>query len=418
MKILIIGGGLQGLCSAQVLLERGHEVQLLEAHDGVGLETSYANGGVITPSKSEPWNGPGAIKHLISAMFTTSAAFRLRPTAIPSLISWGIDFLKNSTPARQKASIRANFDLASYSQRKTNELRGRLGLDYAHASGGLMNVYREGESIGEVRRQAEYLSQFGMRYEELDADGVIAVEPALTSARPLIKGAFYYPDDDCGDAHLFCRELLRKITSAGGVVKTGTTVTRLAVEKSAVIGAETGHGMIKADAVVVAAGHQSPALVRCIGQSLPIKPAKGYSLTLNVEGMDELPRVPVIDESMHAAITPLGNRLRMTSTVEFAGFDKRIDPLRIDRMFSLLEELYPQIASKIDRHDASPWAGLRPVSSDGRPFIGPGQVPGLYVNAGHGSHGWTMAVGSAHLLADRIDGQPGEIDGTPFDAGR
>ncbi|MFQ6005571.1 MAG: FAD-dependent oxidoreductase, partial [Woeseia sp.] len=172
------------------------------------------------------------------------------------------------------------------------------------------------------------------------------------------------------------------------------------------------------EAVLVAAGHRSPALVRRAGLALPIRPAKGYSVTLHMENMDSVPRVPLIDETMHAAITPLGNRLRMTSTVEFAGFDKRVDPQRIRELFSLLEELYPRLASRVDRGNANPWAGLRPVSSDGLPFVGAGKLPGLYINAGHGPLGWTLAMGSAHLLADCIEGQASEIDATPFDASR
>ena len=108
----------------------------------------------------------------------------------------------------------------------------------------------------------------------------------------------------------------------------------------------------------------------------------------------------------------------MTSTVDFSGFDKRIDPRCIDDLFSLLEQLYPQIASQIDRGNARPWAGLRPMSSDGRPFIGPSKLPGLYINAGHGPLGWTLAMGSAQLLADLVDGKRAEIDGTPFNATR
>ena len=418
MKVLVVGGGLLGLSSAQVLVERGHEVTLFEALDGVGLETSFANGGLITPSKCEPWNGPDAVRHLLSSLFKTSSAFRLRPKAIPSLILWGLDFLKNSTPARRTATLKANFELASYSKTKTNELRSRLGLKFAHRSAGTLNVYREGESIAAVRDQAEFLSRFGMRFEELDTAGVIAVEPALKHASELIKGAFYFPDDDSGDAHLFCRELQREIVSAGATVEKGAAATRVAMEKGKIIGAEASHGLVKADAVIIAAGNGSPALVRPLGLSLPIKPAKGYSLTLDVEGIDELPRTPLIDETLHAAITPMDKCLRMTSTVEFSGFDKRIDSKRISDLFSLLGELYPRIASQIDRSNARPWAGLRPVSSDGRPYIGPSKLPGLYINSGHGPLGWTLATGSAQLLADLIEGRPTEIDAAPFDATR
>ncbi|MFQ6006243.1 MAG: FAD-dependent oxidoreductase, partial [Woeseia sp.] len=262
MKILIIGGGLQGLCSAQVLLDRGHSVHLLEALDGVGLETSFANGGLITPSKCEPWNGPGAVKYLLTTLLTSSSAFRLRPKAIPSLFFWGLDFLKHSTASRHMAALKANFDLATYSKHKTTELRQRLGLEFEHAASGTLNVYREGEPIDALRRQAEFLAQYGLRYEELDSEGVISTEPALRFAKDRVKGAFYYPDDDSGDAYLFCTEFKREIEAGGAVVQTGLRVTRLIVKRRTVTGVETELGQIGAEAVLVAAGHRSPALVR------------------------------------------------------------------------------------------------------------------------------------------------------------
>ena len=173
--------------------------------------------------------------------------------------------------------------------------------------------------------------------------GSSSIEPALKHARAPIKGAFYFPDDDSGDAHLFCRDLQREIVSAGATVETGTAATRVAVEKGKIIGAEAGHGLIKADAVIIAAGNGSPALVRPLGLSLPIKPAKGYSLTLDVDGIDELPRTPLIDETLHAAITPMDKRLRMTSTVEFSGFDKRVEQVWIDLGWPAFDQVRQQL---------------------------------------------------------------------------
>ena len=166
--------------------------------------------------------------------------------------------------------------------------------------------------------------------------------------------------------------------------------------------------------MIVAAGAHSPALLRSVGIPLAVIPAKGYSLTFDCEGLGKLPGVAIVIEESHAVVSRFGDRVRVVGTAEFAGFDKSIRTFRMDHLFAVLESVLPRLASRVDRERALPWAGLRPVSSDGRPFVGPGKIDGLFVNAGHGALGWTMAMGSAHLLVDQILETPTEIDKQPF----
>ena len=154
------------------------------------------------------------------------------------------------------------------------------------------------------------------------------------------------------------------------------------------------------------------------GIALGVKPVKGYSVTVDVGGIENLPTLPVLDDSMHAGMTPLGNRLRMVGTAEFTGFDTTIDSVRTNNLYAMFEAMLPGIAAKADREKAVPWAGLRPMSYDGKPFIGATGVNGLYVNCGQGHLGWTMAMGSAHLLADAVQGRPSAIDASVFALGR
>ncbi len=147
---------------------------------------------------------------------------------------------------------------------------------------------------------------------------------------------------------------------------------------------------------------------------LAIKPAKGYSVTFDASGVGESPRIPIVDDAMHAAVTPLGNRLRVAGTAEFAGFDLSVQKSRVDNLIGLLGSIYPEIACKLNFEKAFLWTGLRPMSSDGLPFIGSTKIKGLWVNSGHGPSGWTMAMGSARLLADLFDGHAPEIDPHPY----
>lgn len=418
MKVVIVGGGLLGLSSAQVLQERGADVELLEAREGVGLEASYANGGFLTVSTPKPFNAPGVHKHLLASVLDPHSSMKLRPRVVPSLFFWGLKFLRNSTASRSDAVTDVSYRLAIYSVQKTEALRERLGLNYDAGGGGAIKVFRQRSAMASSRALAQRLAAYGMRYEETDAEGAVSREPQLAAIRDKIAGALYFPDDNRGDAHLFCRELARVVQATGGSVRTGVNVHRLIVEKGRVKGVETDQGLVHADHVVVAAGCHSPLLLKSVGLSLPIKPCKGYSLTLSTEGIDDLPKIPVIDDSLHAGVVPLGHRLRIAGTAEFTGFDTSIPRYRIDNIFALLKAVYPRIAARIDRRNEQPYACLRPLSCDGKPFIGPTRIDGLYLNTGHGPMGWTWAMGSACLLADLMTGRTTEIDGYPFRTAR
>lgn len=412
-KTLIIGGGLLGLASAKALSDRGWEVEVLEAREDVGLEASYANGGLLTPSMSDPWNAPGVHKHLAASLFDQSSSMKLHVSAIPSLLSWGLGFLRHSSRQRHSEAVLSNYRLASYSVERTDEWRRELELKYQADSVGSLKVFRDRAAMAGSLELAESLRPLGLRLLVLNAEQTLETEPQLHAIRDQIVGSLHFPDDQSGDAYLFCRALKVKLEEAGVRVRTGMFVSGLRVEKERLVGLRTAGGDLKADSVVVASGVQTPALLKGSGISLPIAPAKGYSVTFSTEGQ-QLPRVPIIDDAMHAGITPLGNRLRAVGTAEFAGYDTRLHRVRIDNLVRLLKELYPQIAAEIDLEKAEAWAGLRPMSSDGKPFIGTSRIEGLYFNTGHGHLGWTKAAGSACLLADLMANRRPAIDEAPF----
>jgi len=170
---------------------------------------------------------------------------------------------------------------------------------------------------------------------------------------------------------------------------------------------------------VLATGIDVPGLTRPLGLSLPIKPVKGYSLTVDATPLEgEGPGLPVVDDHMHAAVSPLGDRLRFVGTAEFTGRDKRIRQVRIENLFALFERLFPHLVGRVDRSTALSWTGLRPMSADGAAFVGPSGVDGLWINGGHGHMGWTMTAGSARLLVDLMHGKDPAIDPRPFDPRR
>ncbi len=412
--IVVIGGGLVGLTTAYEIATRGRDVVVVEAAEGVGLQTSFANGALLTPSMSDPWNAPGVLGRLLGSVFDPHSAMKLNLSATPGLIDWGLKFISNSAPNRFAAATRASYRLARYSVDCLDQLRSDLALAYRHSDAGAMKVFSDENALRASRAVAAELQPLGLRCVHLDQAATIRQEPALAPVRDRLVGALYFPDDRSGDAHLFCRALADRLLSAGGRIRTGFPVSRITMRDSAAVGVVSNGGEeMAATAVIVAAGGQASRLVRPLGVRLAIQPAKGYTLTFDAAPA-ALPAMPVIDDAMHAVVVPLGKGLRVAGTAEFAGDDLTVRPERIDNLWALLVTLYPMIAEQIDRRSGRPWAGLRPMSADGLPYVGPTPVHGLYANAGHGHLGWTLAAGSARLLADQLTGATPQIDPAPY----
>lgn len=407
-----------GLTTAQVLSARGIGVTMLEAREDVALETSFANGGMLTPSLPAPWNSPGVWRYLAASLFDPRSSMKLRLSAVPSLAGWGVRFLGHSRRRHFERACLDNFALSTFSLQATQAVARLFGLEYQRRTAGTLSVFRAAADFEAQEAVCRGLAVQGMRYVVLGVDEIIAKVPALDGMRQEIYNAIWYPDDESGDAQLFCQALLPHVRAAGVEVETGVAVTRIVCEGRRAVGVETSVGPLAADNVVIACGTRSAALLADVKVPLGVKPAKGYSVTLDLEGIAGVPDLTVLDDSMHAGMTPLGSRLRLVGTAEFAGFDTTINPVRTGNLYAMFEAMLPDIASQVDPAKAVPWAGLRPMSYDGKPFVGETPLAGLYVNAGHGHLGWTMAMGSAHLLADTLLGEPSPLDAVAFSPAR
>lgn len=412
-KIIIIGGGLAGVCSFYELVSRGKPCVLLEAADNVARGTSFANGGGLHSSLPDPWNSPGVGRHLFASLFSPNAAMRLDVRQIPDLFGWGLAFLRNSASARHAAITLANYRLADYSIRQTKALRQLLNLDYGHAEPGTLKLFASAAERTEALRLADLLTAKGLVYEELTQTQLLAKEPSLTKATGL-RGGLYFPNDGIGDARIFCEQLAASAVERGGELRLNTKVEALLCEGEKVVGVRLPDGEMRGE-VVLCAGVGAAKIARPLGMRLPVRPAKGYSLTVNSGTLKGAkPSYALVDPTTHITVTPLGERLRILGMAEFVGYDTQIDPNRLRLLRTFFERLFPDLAQEIDWAAGQGWAGLRPMSADGRPFIGPSEKQGLWLNCGHGHLGWTKAVGSARILADRMTGRPSEIDSAAF----
>ena len=417
-QIVIIGGGLQGLATAYVLMSRGEDVLILERESDVASSASFANAGMLTPSQSMPWNSPSDFLQILSGFGKKDSPMSLSPSALPSLFFWGFKFLFNSTPSRFDSITRNLYELGLYSKEKTQNLRKESNLSYDESEMGTIKIYRNPRNFEKAISLQERIFKGSKSTELLNKDQLIEKEPQLKEIQDQLAGGMYFPQDEVGDAYKFCKSLEDLIRNNGGRVLTNTKINKILTNKGRVNCVVTDRAILQTNRVVVCAGSWSRDLFKRMRINLPVRPVKGYSLTYDTAGLNNTPSYAIVDESIHTAITPFKNRVRIAGSAEFVGFENQIHPKRIKYLNTMLANVYPNLYSQVDKNEGKIWHGFRPMSADGLPFIGKTKIPGLFINCGQGHLGWTLAMGSANLLADEILNKDSEIDRSPFLASR
>ena len=406
MRILVLGSGVIGVTSAYVLAQAGHDVTVLDRQAGPALETSYANAGEISPGYASPWAAPGIPKKAIKWMLMKHAPLVLRPRLDPAMASWLGQMLRNCTSVRYAVNKARMVRLAEYSRDKLIELRTATGISYDDRQQGTLQLFRDAKQLDGIGKDVAVLQADGVPFEVLDVPGCIAVEPALGAVREKFVGGLRLPGDETGDCFKFTTRLAALAEEAGARFRYGVTIERLVVERGRLVGVDTSEGRVEADRTVVALGSHAPAMLRPLGIDLPVYPVKGYSLTVPIADPSRAPESTVMDETFKIAITRLGDRIRVGGMAEISAFSTDLPDKRRATLEMSVGDLFP--GGDLSR--ATFWSGLRPMTPDGTPVIGPAGPAGLYLNTGHGTLGWTMACGSAQVLADLIDGRRPEIE--------
>jgi D-amino-acid dehydrogenase len=363
---------------------------------------------------ADPWNAPGVLWKLLGWLGREDSPMLLRPRALPGLARWGIRFLRESSEPRFRTNTLANVRLAQYSLASLHALRGNGSMQFDHGEVGTLKLVRDPASFEAARAMADWLAEHGVKSHALDRDATVALEPALRPIAQELVGSIQYPADEHGDAFRYCEGLAALAASNGARFRYGTTVMALETTGDRVARVRTQDGEMSADCVVVAAGSYSPQLVASTGIRLPVAPVKGYSISAPVPADVLAPRIPILDEELHAVAVPLGARLRLAGTAEFAGHDLSVPAARIENLMRLLTRTYPEIAARVPRERIESWSGLRPMSADGVPIVSRTPLENLYLNTGHGHLGWTMATGSGRALADLVMGRTPAIDLAPY----
>jgi D-amino-acid dehydrogenase len=406
MRVLVLGSGVVGVASAWYLARAGHEVTVLDRQPAPGMETSFANAGQVSPGYSAPWAGPGIPVKALKWLMMRHRPLVMWPKLDGGLYRWLGQMLANCTEAAYGINKARMVRLAEYSRDCLKELRAETGISYDERTRGTLQLFRTQKQLDAVGADMEVLKAFGVPHDLLDPAGCVEAEPALGLVPGRFVGGLRLPRDETGDAFLFTQRLAALASAAGVRFRHGITISGLTTEAGAVTGVETSHGRFTADHYVVAMGSYTPALLRPLNVHVPVYPVKGYSLTLPVTDAAAAPVSTVMDETYKVAITRLGDRIRVGGTAELAGFSLRLRKPRRETLEHSVSDLFPQGG---DVAQASFWTGLRPMTPDGTPVVGPTRYANLSLNTGHGTLGWTMACGSGRLLADLVTGHKPEI---------
>jgi len=399
MRVVVLGSGVVGITSAYYLARAGFEVTVVDRQPGPGMETSFANAGQVSPGYSAPWAAPGIPLKGLKWLFQRHAPLAIRPDGSLWQLQWAAMMLRNCTAARYAVNKSRMVRLAEYSRDCLRELRAETGIKYEQRTQGTLQVFRTQQQMDAAGKDIAVLAECGVAYELLDRDGCARFEPALGLVKDKLVGGLRLPGDETGDCQLFTAKLAEEARKLGVVFRYNFPVERLFGANGNITGVEAGGERIVGDQFVVAMGSYSRPLLKQLGLAIPVYPVKGYSLTVPITNTSASPVSTIMDETYKVAITRFADRIRVGGMAELAGFDLTLNPRRRETLEMVVGDLFPR-GGNIP--DATFWTGLRPMTPDGTPIIGATRYDNLWLNTGHGTLGWTMACGSAQLLADMV----------------
>lgn len=412
MRTVVLGAGVIGVTTAFALAEEGHEVVLVEGRETVALETSAVNAGLITPGHAFSWASPQVPMTLWRSLLGKDTSMRMHWKPDFDLYRWGITFMRNCTTHRSRVTTLRRLALSQYSLGELDALVQRTGIEFHRNAHGALFLHRTQEALESGIKRLAPLKEHGEQQQYLDADQVAALEPAFAPVKDKIAGGIYSPTAISGDSSQFAANLAMLAEAKGVQVMFDTRIEGFVVERGEVTGVRTSAGVIKGDRYVLCLGIHSRAIGRTIGLSLPIYPVKGYTMNAPVKQGGLAPQLSGIDEGRLVAWSRFGDSMRMTGTADFTGYDTRYSEQSARSIFQSGGELFPDA---VDWDQREMKVGLRPVTSNELPLIGPTQKhQNVVLNTGHGNLGWTMAAGSARITADLIQGRIPRLDPVTF----
>lgn len=426
MKVVVLGAGIIGVSTAWHLLERGHEVTVVDRQPDAALETSFANAAQISVGYCEPWANRDAPLKALKWLFRNDAPLLFRPQW-PfgegwQQWRWGLQFLSQCNDAAFERNVQQLVALGAYSHTALKDVVRATGIEYHRLERGIAHYYTDQKAFDTAGDAAALMRKYGVARRVVNTAELLEIEPAFTSFAHRIVGGTYTASDESGDARIFTQALAQRCAERGAnflyghdierLEKAGGAIESIAVRTRPVPDSEPKLVHLRADEVVVACGSYTAPLLRTVGVDLPIYPGKGYSATFKLLKPELAPFVSTIDDDVKCAMSRLGNHLRVAGTIEIGGYGLSLDTpvarARCKMLADRIETVLPGVCdTRLEEQGGTPefWTGLRPATPTNIPFIGKTKVGHLWVNAGHGTLGWTHGAGSGKAIAELISGE-------------
>ncbi|MBD8542161.1 D-amino acid dehydrogenase [Oxalobacteraceae sp. CFBP 8761] len=401
MRVIVLGSGVVGVTTAYYLALAGHEVTVIDRQPGPALETSFANAGQISPGYASPWAAPGIPLKAAKWLFQRHAPLSIKPDGTLFQLQWMWEMYRNCDPARYAVNKERMVRLAEYSRDCMRQLRRDTGIAYEGRQQGTVQLFRTQQQFDSAAKDIEVLREAGVAYEVLQGAQLAAAEPALANVSHKLVGGLRLPNDETGDCQLFTTRLTAMARDLGVRFEFDTTVRRLEQAGGEIAGIVTDKGVFTAEQYVLATGSHTRALLQR-WFPVPVYPMKGYSLTVPIIDAARAPVSTILDETYKIAVTRFDDRIRVGGMAELSGFNLDLNPRRRETLELVVNDLFPGAG---DTAQASFWTGLRPMTPDSTPIVGATPLRNLFLNTGHGTLGWTMAAGSAMVIADLVGGK-------------
>jgi D-amino-acid dehydrogenase len=402
-EILIIGAGAIGLSCALHCARKGHRVTVIERHGAQRDGCSFGNAGMIVPSHFVPLAAPGMVALGLKWMWNPESPFYIKPRFDAELFDWAIKFWRaaNAEHVRRSAPLLRDLSFASRAMFEELATQNEIGL----VTRGLLMLCKTQHSLDDEARFAAQANQLGVPAEILNAQQTAKIDPGVTMD---VAGAIYFPKDAHLSPDKYMAALQRRCELAGVKFEWNAEVNGLVVRENKIAAVRTSRGEFSADEIILCGGSWSPVIARELGLKIPIQAGKGYSLTLPQPR--ELPQLCSIFTEARMAITPMGSSLRFGGTMEMAGLNEDINPLRVQGIINSVAKYFPKF-SPADFENIEPWRGLRPCSPDGLPYLGRTQkFSNLILANGHAMMGMSLSPITGKLVSEIVSGEKPSFD--------